>query len=67
MLTEKGRRILLLISLLILTIMYSSALIVGGIVIISAIFHIPKWISAIIWASIQFAVMPFFLWIEDNL
>lgn len=65
MLTEKGKRILFFIGLLILAIMYSGALIVGGTVILSALFHIPKWISAIIWISIQFTIMPFFLWIEE--
>lgn len=67
MLTEKGKRIFIFASLLILAIIYAGALIVGGTVIIAAFFHIPKWISAIIWASIQFAIMPYFLWIEDNL
>ena len=64
--SEKTKRTLSLISLFLLLLMDFFSTIVGGAVILSAIFKIPSWAGAAAWVTIQIATIPYFIWLEDN-
>lgn len=62
--SEKTKYTLSLISLFLLLLMDFLSTIVGGAVILSAIFKIPAWAGAAAWITIQIAIIPYFLWLE---
>lgn len=63
---EKTKYALTLISLFLLLLMDFLSTIVGGAVILSALFKFPTWAGAAAWITIQIALIPYFLWLEED-